>query len=258
MNFDEIIKALDEIANPELATDWDNSGIQIYTGTKEVSKILIALELTSDVIKEAKESGVELIITHHPLYFSPIQKIDNNNIIGKYTIELIKSGISVYASHTNFDDADGGNNDYIASVLKLSNIRKFDEGFIGTFGELTSATPLEEVCKYVKDTMGLTSVNAVGNPKAPIKNIGICTGAGGSSDMIGIAFNHGCDLYITGDIKYHDAQYALEKGICLIDAGHYGTEKFFVQNMFAQLNDKLHGKVEILASKIDIDPFTVI
>ena len=253
MYIEHIISIMEKIASPELAAEWDNSGIQIEAGKKEIKKVFVALEITNDVINEAKEQKVDLIITHHPLIFSPLYKVDNNTIIGNYVVKLIKSGISVYSVHTNFDETDGGNNDYIASLLKLAKVKKFDGKTMGRIGELFVKMSFEDVCSYVKDSLKLDSMSVVGNPLAGIRRVGICCGAG--AGMVDEAIDSGCDLFITGDIKYHDARYALEKGICLIDAGHYGTEKFFVENLAEKLRVFTRGMVEVIPSELDIDPF---
>jgi len=257
MVFDQIVAIMEEIANPELAAEWDNSGVQLYVGSKEIKRVLVTLEITRDVIHEAKEKAVDLIITHHPLLFSPLRKVDNNTIIGNHFIELIKADISVYSAHTNFDVVDGGNSDYIAFKLNLANTEKFggNKSYIGSMGELPAKMSFEAVCSYVKDALGLEHINVVGNPLTPIQKVGICSGAGSNRDTIDEAANSGCELYITGDVRYHDAQYALEKGICLIDAGHYGTEKFFVENLAAKLKKAIGSDVEIILSAINIDPF---
>ena len=256
MNLNKIINAIEKIAPLDLADEWDNSGIQIDAGKKEIKKVLVALEITKPVIDEAKEVDIDLIITHHPLFFKPVLNIDGNTVIGNYVVELILSGISVYSAHTNFDAADGGNNDYIASLLKLSNVRKFNETSLGRVGELLMKMSFDEVCGYVKDLLLLPRIITVVNPTAKIGKVGVCCGAGGY--MIDEAIEVGCDLYITGDIKYHDAQNAFAREICLIDAGHYGTEKFFAENLTKQLMTATQGEIEIISTKQNIDPFSVL
>ena len=254
MEIKKIIEAIEKIAPLELCPDWDNSGTQIDMGKSEAKKVLIALEITSEIIKEAKEKDAELIVVHHPLLFYPIKKIEANTVIGKQLIELIDSGISVYAAHMNFDLADGGNIDYLVSLLKLKNVQKFEGDHVGSFGELSETISFEEMCQYVKKSFDILTIDAVGNPASIIKKIGICCGAGFSVETIEEAFKQGCDVFISGDIKHHEALYARERGICLIDAGHYGTEKFFVQNLAEKLNAVIGKEVEIVASEIDINP----
>ena len=253
MYMNDMIDVMEKIASPALAAEWDNSGLQVDAGKEEIKRILVALDITHAVIEEAKEKKVDLIITHHPLIFSPLHKVDNKTITGNYIVKLIQSGISVYSAHTNFDEAEGGNNDYIASLLKLAKIKKFGGNSMGRMGELFVKMSFEDVCSYVKDSLKLESMNIVGSPSAGIKKVGICSGSGGG--MIDEAFDSGCELYITGDIKYHDALYASERGICLIDAGHYGTEKFFVENLAEKLKELTRGRLEIIPSSLNINPF---
>jgi dinuclear metal center YbgI/SA1388 family protein len=170
-------------------------------------------------------------------------------------VELIKSGISVYTAHTNFDAADGGNNDYISSLLKLKKIEKFGENSMARAGELPGEMSFEEVCGHVKESLGLERVLAVGDPAAKIRKMGLCCGSGGH--MIDEALAMGCQAYLTGDVKYHDAGYGAERGICLIDAGHYGTEKFFSENLGEQLSAAVKGEVEIISSLLNLEPFSI-
>jgi len=258
MEMKKIIEAIEKIAPLELVPDWDNSGIQIDAGKKEAKKVLVALEITSAVINEAKEKKVDLIVIHHPLLFYPINKIDQSTIIGNQIIELIKAEISVYAAHMNFDLTDGGNIDYLVSKLKLKNVQKFEGDYVGSFGELSETISFDEMCRYLKSSFDVSSIEVVGKTSAIIKKVGICCGAGFSVEAIEQAFQKGCDVYISGDVKYHEAQYARERGICLIDAGHYGTEKFFVQNLTAKLEEVIGKEVEIIASDQNINPFTYI
>jgi len=257
MEIKKIIEAIEKIAPLELVPDWDNPGMQIDTGTKDVKKILVALEITTEIIKEAKEKEVELIVVHHPLLFNAIKKVDNNTVLGNQIIDLIKANISVYAAHMNFDLTDGGNIDYLVSKLNLKNIKKFDENHVGSFGELSETVSFDELCRYVKSSLDISTIKVTGNLSAIIKKVGICCGAGFSVETIEEAFRQGCDVFISGDVKHHEALYARERGICLIDAGHYGTEKFFVQNLTEKLNATIGKEVEIFASELDINPFYV-
>jgi len=255
MDFNEVLDAMEEIASLELAAEWDNCGVQIDTGKDRIEKVFVALEITKDIVSEAKTNGVDLIITHHPLIFKPIYKVDRNSLTGNYIVELFNAGISVCSAHTNFDEVSGGNNDYIATMLKLENIERHSGDSLIYTGELPEPMYFNEVCDFVKIALKLEIkfMNATGNPQAAIKKVGICAGSG--SSMIDGAIAAGCDLYITGDVKYHDARYAAEKGICLLDAWHYGMERFFPENYSEKLAAITEGKVEIITSSINLDPF---
>ncbi len=270
MIYEEVIKRIEEIAPPQLAPDWDNSGIQIYTGKKEIEKILVCLEVTEDVLQEARTEGVDLIVSHHPLIFQPIKKIDPfgyskgpqlaqdiaGQVTSKYLMELIKADISLYSAHLSFDLAPKGNNAYFASLLDLEKIHLPEsEDAIGLIGELKKVLSLAEVKELLAKVLEipLEDIRCVGAKEKNIRRVALCTGAGG--ELISSAIAEGCDLLITGDVRFHEAQLAAATGFGLMDAGHFGTEKIFEINFAKQLRDALSGKVVVIESGIYGDPF---
>ena len=261
ISIDELKEALDRIAPEATAEPWDNCGIQINTGKESFEKILVCLEITKAVIKEAKERHADIIVTHHPLYFGSFKQIDNNKVTGNYTVELVKADISVYSSHTCFDKAAGGNNTNLCGILGLKNIEplftgegKFD--YVGYTAEFPQETTLEEAAKLVSEALRLEpgELRYTGDAQKTVKKVGVCTGAG--ADITFEAAEKGCELFITGDVKYHEAQNARELGIALIDAGHFGTEKIFAANMAHHLKREIGSRAEVLVSEIDINPFS--
>lgn len=124
MMMKDLIAVLDEISPESSAEEWDNGGFLIGETDKEISKIMIALEPSLGVIDEAVESGVDLLIVHHPLIFSPLSSITDMELSGKKIIKLVKNSVALYAAHTSFDVADGGNNDYFIRRMGLSNAKK--------------------------------------------------------------------------------------------------------------------------------------
>lgn len=262
METGKLMLIFNSIAPEALAEDWDHSGIQLNVG-KVISKILVSLEITGEVIDEAIENKAELIVTHHPLIFHELYKIDTNNFTGNLIIRLIQSNISVYSMHTSFDSVTDGNNDFLAKLLNLNDIRtlnsyKLDEiGRMGRIGSLAEPKSLTDMISDVKTALGIKSpIHYVGNPKTIIYKVALCTGSGAS--LIAYASEIGCDLLITGDVNYHEAQFAKGIGLSIIDAGHYHTEKIFIRNVANQLKNKLENKVEILESQVDQNPFLVI
>lgn len=261
INMSELISEIEEIAPRELEEDWDNCGMQINMGKKSVGKVLITLEITKNVIEEAKNKNVDFIITHHPLLFSKIDVVDYNNITGNYLIELIKSGISVYSAHTTFDETFGGNNEYLAELIGLTRIRRLKDyrpvpkdRIIGRMGNFKEPCTLKEACTIVEEALDIEGkLRVVGDLDKKIKIVGLCTGAGG--DTMEAAIRNGCDLFITGDVRHHEAQMALEMGLCLIDAGHFGSEKIFAENFASKLRKNLDSKIEIIESEINVNPF---
>lgn len=257
MKKDKFVEIMESFCPLDIAEDWDNCGIQVNCRNNRVNKVLVSLEITNSVIDEAIEEKVDLILTHHPLLFSGIRNIDHNKVIGNYIYRLIQEDISVYACHTNFDKLEGGNNDYIGSLLELNNIRVFEQnnGFCRK-GDTPFETTLMEVIHKAAEAFNIDQKHFryVGDPTRPIETIGWCSGAG--AEFINDAFKEGCDLFITGDLKYHDAQNAKEMGICVLDAGHYGSEKIFTENMAEILKNHCeYEDIEIIQSMCNINPF---
>ena len=257
--------AMEKICPGELAEEWDNCGIQVNTQGNEVKKILTALEITDAVIDEAISESVDMIITHHPMTRQGLKSIDSREFTGRYITRCIEHGISVYACHTSFDKMDGGNNDYLGKLLKLQNVGFFEN--CNPFcrrGFLKEEMSIEALVRYAAEVFGVDSkyFKYVGEPNIKVKKLGWCTGGG--AGFIDDAAKEGCDLYITGDVKYHDAQAARAINIPVLDAGHYGTEKIFAPNMCRILKDYFEkenfgsdsiGEYDIVASSIDINPY---
>lgn len=262
---EELIQIINSYAPRDLEEDWDNSGWQINQGAPDVNRMLVCLEITHEVIEEAVSKEVDFILTHHPLIFGNLDVIDGNNITGNYIIRLIKSGKSVYSTHTSFDSAFGGINDDLAERVELQKIRKLHmhkpngepEEIIGRLGEYEKEKTLEDVCAIVKNALEInTKLFVIGDPSAKIRRVAVCGGAGG--DAIPGLINKHCDLFITGEVKHHEAQMAKEGNLCVINAGHYATEKYFAENMGEKLFSQLGDKIDIIESSIDVEPFKLL
>lgn len=255
MKIDDLAALIEQRSPLELQEEWDNSGIQIRASNDDIEAVLVALEVTSEVIGEALENKVNAIVTHHPLFFNPVKQVDCNNITGNYIIRLVREGISVYSSHTPFDRCDGGNNDYLASLLHLLDIKKMETDNSGfcrqgiVDGECNVSEYTQQICRWLG--IDKSKISFSGNAADTVRKVGLCTGAG--SEFIYAAKEAGCDLFITGDVKYHTAREASEMGLNLLDIGHYGSEKIFVENMYSYLKDCAY--IRVLASGKNIDPF---
>ncbi|MCI7303480.1 Nif3-like dinuclear metal center hexameric protein [Ihubacter massiliensis] len=262
MKLEDVVAKIEEIASPDTQESWDNSGIQLAAGPVEIHSVLTTLEITDAVIEEADEEGVDLIVTHHPLIFGSLKSIDYRDMVGAYIVRLLNMGVSVYSCHTPFDKLDGGNNDFLAELIGLKDTSGFSSGadldMIGRVGQLEQEMTLVEALDLlsVKLEMDPEQFRAVGKPDSVIKTVGICTGAG--ADLMELAAANGCQLFVTGDLKYHDAQKAKALGLAVIDAGHYGTEKSFAGNFADKLIEKTGGQIQVLASDVDIDPFEML
>lgn len=241
----QLVKVIEEIASPELMEPWDNTGMQISAGDDEVKKILVCLDVCDETVDEAVKKECDFIVSHHPMFFDGIKCIDQETAKGRHIVKLISNGISVYSSHTSFDTVFGGNNDRLAEILDLKAVCAPEEDPIMRTGELPEAMKLSELCGLVdKNIMNGKGLSYSGDPDKEVRTVGICTGAGAS--LMNSAFALGCDVLITGDVKYHDFQKADELGISIIDAGHYETEILFAENMGNKLKEALEGKAEVI------------
>lgn len=259
MKYMELIEILEEIAPTEAFRDTDNSGEQIYTGNENVERVLVCLEVNSDVIKEAAAKGADMIITHHPLIFHPQSFISYDDFPGRYIHEAIKKGINVYSSHLSFDFAPRGNNVFIAELLGLRMAEESspENGYEGVFDRPMTFL---QVCRHVEKYLDLPPnyIRCVDAGREQIIRVGYCTGAGG--DYIYRAAAAGCDLFITGDLRLHEAQYAKAMGMSVIDAGHYGTEKIFSENMADQLRSKISDRgldIDVIIAEANTNPYVI-
>ena len=224
----DIIEFLKAIAPEYLAHSWDNVGTLVGDEESGLKAVLVALELTDDVLEEAINLKTSLVITHHPLIFKPLNRITEDTLVGKRIIRLIKNDITLYSSHTNMDEANGGTNDALFEILELDNkefLCKSDyEGYgIGRIGYLSKETSLKNFSNFIKGRLNLDKVNFVGDSNRMIKKVGLCTGAF-YKEAFKEAVKNNCDVFVTGDIKYHEAQEAIDLGVSLIDATHFATE----------------------------------
>lgn len=237
----ELISWLEEQYPPKAAEEWDNVGLLVGDDEKEVSHVFLALDLTERTLSQAVEAGADMILTHHPMIFSGIKKINNHTFTGRRILTLIREDIPYYAMHTNYDIL--GMAKVSADYLKLTDTRVLSvteeedgqkEGF-GRVGRLPRRMTLKECGEYVKKCNRLEDVRIYGDPDQEVETAAICTGSGKS--MLKDVYASGADVYITGDIDYHTGIDAVASGLCLIDAGHYGTEYIFAEAMEHKLKE---------------------
>ena len=228
MKVKDIYDAIDKYAPFNLAYAWDNVGLLVGDMEREVEKVLITLDTDAAVVKEAIDNGCDLILSHHPVFFSPIKRISMSNDTGKMIELLIKNDISLIAAHTNMDVTKGGINDELARLFKLRNVRVLEENPInpecglGRIGELSDEMSFYELAQYAKNVLGVDGLRIAGDASAMVKTIAV---AGGScSEVIPLAYEKGAQAVVTGDMKYHDTIDNVNSGMNIIDAGHYGTE----------------------------------
>lgn len=363
----QVIDWMEEWAPRRMAEKWDNVGLLVGAPYREVERVLVALEVTRAVIDEALEQGAQLIITHHPLFLEPIKVLREDTHPAALVNRLIKSGLCLYAAHTNLDVAPGGVNDLLAGLLGLSDtsplsetgervlykvavfvpvgheeeVRRalceagagwigrysdcaFESQGIGTFRPLEGTNPyigeigklervsevrletvipgerldqalramlaahpyeeaaydiyrlqnrlpgyglgrvgflphpctLAEFAGMVKERLGVAAVRLAGNPDRRVKKVALCGGSGMS--LVSRALRSGADVYLTSDVKHHDALDALAQGLAVVDAGHYGTEQVVVPAVTRYLRERAEQageQLQVTATGVVTDPF---
>lgn len=262
------MKLLNIIAPFDIAEDWDNSGLQAGNLNWEVKKVMIGLDVTTALMNAANENNCDLVITHHPLMIHPEKSIDFSRMPGEAIKISARSKISIISAHTNLDKANNGLNDYFAEKLGLLKTMVFfpespaslDENIgLGRIGQFKSKISLKETACLVKENLNLTNVRVTGNMGLPIKTIAICTGSGGS--LVSEFIRSNADLYITGDIKYHEARLVEEYSKGLIDVGHFGSEHMVIDLLSEKLSQAIQKaglNIEVIKFKKEKDPFTIV
>lgn len=201
---------------------------------QDIKKIMLTLDMDTFALNYAIENKVELIITHHPFLFESIKSIDYNTYDGEIIRSLITNNINLYSLHTSLDKAEKGINHQLAKELGIVGYEVLHEendgnGGYGGIGTI-QAVGILEYAKYVKKALKCSYVKLYCNNESRIiKNVAFCGGSGG--EFIDDAVNKEAEVFITGDIKYHQAQSALKNNLCVIDAGHFNTENHFLKNL---------------------------
>lgn len=266
----DILELLNTIAPFDIAEDWDNSGLQAGNLSWEVKKIMIGLDVSKALMDAAKKDNCDLVLTHHPLIIQGEKSINFNIMPGSAIEMAARHGISIVSVHTNLDKANDGLNDYFAKKIGIKKTKVFladspssmpgDEVIgMGRIGYLNSPTSLKQLVHKVKEKLNLTLLRVTGNMNLPVTSIAICTGSGGS--LVDVFLKSGADVYITGDIKYHEARLIEEYSKGLIDVGHFGSEHLVVDLLFEKLSQatqKAGLNIDLKRFKKEKDPFTIV
>jgi dinuclear metal center YbgI/SA1388 family protein len=233
----EIIKIMEEqIAPPHLAEDWDSPGLKTGSSENMVDKVLVCLDVTTDVVKEAVEKGCNMIISHHPFIFKGISDMVEENVPA--VCAAVRAGITVFSAHTNLDYAPNGINDSLAAAIGLKDIVKDLDGK-HTYGNTQTKMTVKELAEDVKARLGVPAVKII-LPKGKsmedhISRVGVSCGAFDSKtywfDKCGI------EVLVTGELKHFDCIDLERQSIITIGAGHYFTEYPGVIKLAEMLNE---------------------
>ncbi len=214
----QVLELVNDIAPFELAEEWDNVGFLAGNPENRVEKVLCTLDLRMDVLKEAERRGCQLIVTHHPILFRGRKNLRETDAEGRLLCALVRSGISMIAAHTNFDNASPGVNDALAAALGLENVRALENGM--RIGDIKQ-TDFGMFCENVEAALR-GPVRRYGDDMRKTRRVAVLGGAG--EDYASQALEAGADVYVTGEMAYHKALDAADNGLCVVEAGHAATE----------------------------------
>ena len=264
-NVRDVVRLINAVA-PEanaITDGYDNVGLIVGKADSEVYRVLCCLDVTEEVLREAIDSDVQMIVSHHPMIFYPINKVTDESLLGSKIITAIENGIAIYASHTPLDFTVDGINDYLAGVFKLKDVEVMDKyiseneglGRVGNLEEEVTVSALkDEVARRLDDEY----VRVIGDHYDPVSRVAISNGAGGGETAyVDMALKAGADCLRTADLKPHVAIYAKERGVTVIEPQHYTMEHVYVSRFIELLGDEAEANgvdIELIQSEKDINP----
>ena len=257
----DVVVFLREFAPPELAEDWDNVGLLIGDPADEIRSVLTCLTLTPNVADEAITGGAQLIVTHHPILFRPVQRLTTETTEGRMLLSLIRAGISVYSPHTSYDSAADGINAQLARLFDLQDVRplRLKESLAsdtqpigsGRYGSLPSTTSLRDLIDRIKPALRVSTLQFVGDVDRPITKLGIACGA--AAEFLHDAARLGCEALLTGEARFHSSLEAEAANIALILPGHFATERPAMEQLANVLRSQFAALI-VQASQCEYDP----
>lgn len=217
------------------AYDWDNCGLLLGDREQDIKTVLLSLDITEAVAKEAKKIGADLILSHHPILFDGAKRISADTPDGRMILTLIENKICVYSAHTNCDVAKNGINTHLANLFNLSDTEFLEDDGLGRIGNLQTPMSFAAFAHFTKQTLNTPFVRICGDKTAQISRIAVASGA--CAESIPTAVKKGAQAIITADMKYHDMINYSQLGISIIDAGHYPTEIIAIDIFYKLLSD---------------------
>lgn len=252
----EIINILEEQFPVKYAVPGDKTGFQVGDREKEVHHIFVAVDATDENIEEAIRVGADMLLTHHPMIYSPLAAVTTDSFNGRRVIKMIENGLCYMSTHTNYDSCRMA--DLAAERLQMSECQVLEEvadGLgIGKVGRLPKEMTLRECALFVKEKFRIPSVKFFGDGEQKVSLAAICPGSGRS--VLGCCHKAGAEVFITGDVDHHTGIDQLDDALPIIDAGHYGVEHIYIEDMCRFLMEKC-PEVKVSIAKIK-HPFEVV
>ncbi|MCW4464971.1 Nif3-like dinuclear metal center hexameric protein [Glutamicibacter sp. MNS18] len=268
----DVLEAVEELWPQSLAEDWDAVGLVAGRTTAKVSKVVLAVDPTLEVIEDAIERGADLLITHHPLLLKPVNQVAGTSFKGEAIHRLIESGCALLTAHTNADSAIGGVNDALADAFGLTECVPLvgtkdglpEEG-LGRVGVLEKPMKLQDFAERVYSVLPAVAggVRVAGERHAIVRKIAVCGGAGDS--LFDAVRAHDADVYVTADLRHHPASEAREAAgeshPYLIDVSHFASEWVWLSAAARALQNVVRDlgfELEVEVSQINTDPWDFI
>jgi dinuclear metal center YbgI/SA1388 family protein len=254
----ELVAAVERLAPAALAEEWDNVGLLVGRHNQAVRRVLVALELRDQVLGEAAELGCEAILTHHPPIFPSLTALTDDGPGAELVLQAAESRIAVVAAHTNLDAASGGLNDVMAELIGTTGTRPLRPSAadpivgLGRVGQASGDQTLDGLVRRVGEVFEGVPRRYVGDPSARVRTVACCTGSGAS--LLPDAVAAGADVYVTSDLKYHDADRA--PGLALVSVPHARVERIAMKRWAKTLERALApDDVEVRFAVTDTDPW---
>ena len=254
MRLREIIAALERLAPLRLQDEWDNSGLQVGFPDSEISGVLVCLDVTEEIVSEAAARGCQLIVSHHPLLFKPLRQVSDTTYQQRCVVRALSEGISIYSAHTSLDNAPGGVNHKIASLLGLQDLRwlqpkEGEDAGSGLVGELPQPETDSAFFARVKRVFGVQCLRHSAPDGRQIRRVALCGGAG--AFLLRDAVRAGADCFLSGEFHYHD--YFENGGVLLCELGHYQSEQY-TQDLLQEYLEANCPGLRVVKTALDTNP----
>ena len=244
----QILEFFEIFAPVDSAMEFDNVGLLAGSGETEVDKVLLSLDITPEVVEEAKNENCQLIISHHPVIFQPLKRLEKNSA----AYLLAKYDIAAVCMHTNLDLSEVlGVNTCLADAIGVKNLKKADCGECLFIGELDEETDIDDFASNVKDALSCEGLRYTA-VKPFVKTVAVSSGSGGSNAAEAAAL--GADALVVGEIKHHDINTANILGMDIIDVGHFKSEDIVILPLKKKLEkrfpDTVFTKSKVYGDKV--------
>lgn len=280
----DVIRVVEKVAPPSLAESWDNPGLQVGSPDWPVAKIWVALDPTPEVVSEAGKAGVDLLITHHPLLFKPVKSINSSDPLGSVIYTAFQHRLAIFTAHTNLDAVNDGVNDALATKIGLRDLAVLSTSSecagsqnagdgddvvgrtnrpkpcgLGRIGSLAQTTGLYALAQNIKQLFKIPYVTVAGEPDLAIHEVAVCSGSG--AGLLGDFLTSQAEVFVSGDLRYHDARAVEQCGKGLIDMGHFASEFFIVEALAVRLTTLLEAlgmHIVVEPCRLEKDPFVAL